>query len=90
MAQKTKQEEIVPAGQEDVKALTTENSVVDGGTLVRPKENVTIWGTKGSYLGEGVEHTVHRMLAIKLVKKGQAVNDKPTPKKSKELEAEEQ
>lgn len=72
MAQKTQQEEIVPAGQEDIKPLTTANSVVDGGTLVRPKEDTVIVGTKGSLLGDGVEHTVHRVLAEKLVKKGQA------------------
>jgi len=72
MAQKSKEEEIIPAGQEDIKALTTENSVVDGGTLVRPKEDTVIIGTKGSLLGDGVEHIVHRVLADKLVAKGQA------------------
>jgi len=72
MAQKSKEEEIVPAGQEDIKPLTTANSVVDGGTLVRPKEDVVIIGTKDSLLGDGIEHTVHRVLADKLVKKGQA------------------
>lgn len=72
MAQKSKEEEIIPAGQEDIKPLTTANSVVDGGTLVRPKEDVVIIGAKDSLLGEGVEHTVHRVLADKLVKKGQA------------------
>lgn len=72
MAQKAKEEEIIPAGQEDIKPLTTANSVVDGGTLVRPKEDVVIIGSKDSLLGEGVEHTVHRVLADKLVKKGQA------------------
>jgi len=72
MAQKAKEEEIIPAGQEDIKPLTTANSVVDGGTLVRPKEDTVIVGTKDSLLGDGVEHTVHRVLADKLVKKGQA------------------
>jgi len=72
MAQKSKEEEIIPAGQEDIKPLTTQNSVVDGGTLVRPKEDTVIVGTSGSLLGDGVEHTVHRVLADKLVKKGQA------------------
>lgn len=72
MAQKSKEEEIIPAGQEDIKALTTSNSVVDGGVLVRPKEDTVIIGTKDSLLGDGVEHTVHRVLAEKLVKKGQA------------------
>lgn len=72
MAQKAKEEEIIPAGQEDIKPLTTANSVVDGGTLVRPKEDVVIIGSKDSLLGEGVEHTVHRVLADKLVNKGQA------------------
>ena len=72
MAQKSKEEEIIPAGQEDIKPLTTANSVVDGGTLVRPKEDTVIVGTEGSLLGDGVEHTVHRVLAEKLVKKGQA------------------
>jgi hypothetical protein len=72
MAQKSKAEEVIPAGQEDVKAVTTSNSVVDGGTLVRPKEDTVIFGTKGSLLGENVEHVVHRVLAEKLVAKGQA------------------
>jgi len=85
MAQKTAQEEIVPAGQEDVKALTTQNSVIDGvGTLVRPKENTVIYGLKGSLLGEGVEHIVHRVLAEKLIKKGQASKEKPKSKKTEE------
>ena len=73
MAQKNKEEEIIPAGQEDLKTLNTKNSVVDGGTLVRPKEDVHILGTKDSLLGENVEHVVHRVLADKLVSKGQAV-----------------
>jgi hypothetical protein len=30
--QKKKEEEIIPAGQEDIKALTTKNAVVDGGS----------------------------------------------------------
>ena len=72
MAQKAKEEEVIPAGQEEIKPLTTANSVVDGGTLVRPKEDTVIIGTSGSLLGDGVEHTVHRVLADKLVKKGQA------------------
>ena len=72
MAQKSKEEEIIPAGQEDIKPLTTQNSVVDGGTLVRPKEDTVIVGTDKSNnpLGDGVEHTVHRVLADKLVTKG--------------------
>lgn len=78
MAQEKKEQVIVPAGQEEVKALTTENSVIEGvGTLVRPKDDVSIYGTKGSLLGEGVEHKVHRMLAEKLIKKGQATAEKP-------------
>lgn len=77
MAQKNKEEEIIPAGQEDIKPLTTENSVVDGGTLVRPKEDTVIYGTKGSLLGDGVKHIVHRALADKLIKKGQATDKKP-------------
>jgi len=80
MAQKPQSEEVIPAGQEDVKALTTANSVVDGGTLVRPKEDTLIYGTKDSFLGFGVEHTVHRVLAEKLIKKGQATKDKPKDK----------
>lgn len=84
MAQKPKEEEIVPAGQEDIKALTTENNTVDGGTLVRPKENTVVYGTKGSLLGEGVKHTVHRVLAEKLIKKGQATDKKPAAKKSQD------
>jgi len=72
MAQKFKEDEIKPAGQEEVKTLTTENAVVDGGTLVRPKEDTVIIGASNSLLGEDVEHTVHRVLAEKLVKKGQA------------------
>ena len=76
MAQKPKEEEIIPAGQEDIKALTTENSVVDGGTLVRPKEDTVVYGTKDSLLGEGAKHIVHRVLAEKLVKKGQATYKK--------------
>jgi len=82
MAQKHKDEELVPAGQEDIKALTTANAVVDGGTLVRPKEDTVIYGTAKSLLGENVEHTVHRVLAEKLVKKGQATYE--APKVSKE------
>lgn len=81
MAQKPKEEEVIPAGQEDVKALTTANSVVDGGTLVRPKEDTVIYGTKGSLLGEDVKHTVHRVLAEKLIKKGQATDKEPSSKK---------
>lgn len=77
MAQKPKEEEIIPAGQEDVKALTTENSVVDGGILVRPKEDTVIYGTSGSLLGDGVKHMVHRVLAEKLIKKGQATDKAP-------------
>lgn len=81
MAQKPKEEEVIPAGQEEIKALTTENSVVDGGTLVRPKEDTVIYGDKGSLLGEGVQHTVHRVLAEKLITKGQATKDKPKASK---------
>jgi len=77
MPQAKREDEIVPAGQEDIKALTTANSVVDGGTLVRPKEDTVIYGTKDSLLGEGVEHTVHRVLAEKLIKKGQATKTEP-------------
>lgn len=77
MAQKNKEEEVVPAGQEEVKPLTTKNAVVEGvGTLVRPKEDTVIVGTKKSLLGDGVEHTVHRVLAEKLIKKGQATEKK--------------
>lgn len=73
MAQKSKEEEVIPAGQEEVKPLTTANAVVDGGTLVRPKEDVVIIGT-GEYhqMPKDSEHTVHRVLAEKLVKKGLA------------------
>jgi len=83
MAQEPKKQAVVPAGQEDVQALTTENSVVDGGTLVRPKEDTVIYGTsKGDNpLGDGVEHTVHRVLAEKLISKGFATKDKPKAKK---------
>lgn len=77
MAQEKKSEAIKPAGQEDVKTLTTENAVVDGGTLVRPKEDTVIYGTEGSLLGKGVKHIVHRVLAEKLIKKGQATKDEP-------------
>lgn len=77
MAQEPKKQAVVPAGQEDVQALTTENSVVDGGTLVRPKEDTVIYGKKGSLLGDGVAHTVHRVLSEKLVAKGQATKEKP-------------
>jgi hypothetical protein len=72
MAQEKREQRIIPAGQEEIQALTTENSVVDGGTLVRPKEDVVIVGLKNSLLGEDVEHVVHRVLAEKLVAKGQA------------------
>ncbi len=72
MAQEKREQKIIPAGQEEIQPLTTENSVVDGGTLVRPKEDVVIVGLKNSLLGEDVEHTVHRVLADKLVSKGQA------------------
>lgn len=72
MAQEKREQRIIPAGQEEIQALTTENSVVDGGTLVRPKEDVVIVGLKNSLLGEDVEHIVHRVLADKLVSKGQA------------------
>lgn len=77
MAQKKQEEEIIPAGQEDIKPLTTANSVVDGGTLVRPKEDTIIYGTEGSLLGKDVKHTVHRALAEKLINKGQATDKKP-------------
>lgn len=73
MAQKKQEEEVIPAGQEEVKPLTTSNSVVEGGTLVRPKEDVVIIGTgKYDQMPEDSEHTVHRVLADKLVKKGLA------------------
>ena len=72
MAQEKREQKIIPAGQEEIQPLTTENSVVDGGTLVRPKEDVVIVGLKNSLLGEDVEHIVHRVLADKLVSKGQA------------------
>lgn len=73
MAQKSKEEEVIPAGQEEIKPLNTSNAVVDGGTLVRPKEDVVIIGNgKYDQLPEDSEHTVHRVLADKLVKKGLA------------------
>lgn len=81
MAQKPKEEELIPAGQEDIKALTTDNSVVDGGTLVRPKEDTVIYGTADSLLGDGIKHVVHRVLAEKLIKKGQATKEKPKASK---------
>lgn len=79
MAQEKKSEAIQPAGQEDIKALTTSNAVVDGGTLVRPKEDTVIYGTDGSLLGKDIKHVVHRVLAEKLIKKGQATDKKPKP-----------
>lgn len=77
MAQKSQQEEIIPAGQEEKKELTERNRETPEGTLVRPKEDTVIYGTAGSLLGEGVEHTVHRVLAEKLIKKGQATDKEP-------------
>lgn len=76
MAQKNKEEEIIPAGQEEKKELTANNRETEDGTLVRPKEDTIIFGTKDSLLGEGVKHVVHRVLAEKLIKKGQATSDK--------------
>jgi hypothetical protein len=72
--QKKKEEEIIPAGQEDIKALTTKNAVVDGGTLVRPKEDVIIIATDAAkHLGApGTEHVVHRVMAEKFVSQGVA------------------
>ena len=58
--------------QEGIKPLTTENAVVAGGKKVLPKDDVVIYGIKGSILGDGVEHTVHSIMADKLVAKGQA------------------
>lgn len=72
MAQEKREQKIIPAGQEEIQPLTTENSVIDGGTLVRPKEDTVIVGLKNSLLGEDIEHVVHRVLAEKLISKGQA------------------
>lgn len=71
------------SGQEGIKPLSTTAAETPEGTLVRPKEPVDIVGTEKSLLGNGVKHTVHRMLAEKLVNKGQAeyVNDEDKPKK---------
>lgn len=80
MAQKKKEEEIIPAGQEDKKELTASNREIEEGVLVRPKEDTVIYGTKGSLLGDGVKHTVHRVLAEKLIAKKQATDKAPTKK----------
>lgn len=65
------------SGQEGILPLTTENSVSDAGTLVLPKEDTKIYATADAkHLGEeGTEHTVHRVLAEKLVDKGYATLD---------------
>lgn len=65
--------------QEEIQPLTTENSVVNlkegnktlSGTLVRAKDPVIVIGTKeAKYLGDGVEHEVHRAIAAKYVGAG--------------------
>lgn len=74
------------SGQEQVKTLTTANAVTEAGTLVRPQEPVVIIGTGGEHLGTD-EHTVHRVLAAKLVAKGAAkYKDKADEDKQKEIE----
>jgi len=78
----------IGSGQEQVKALTTENAVLSIGTLVKAQEPTVIVGLKDSILGENAEHTVHRVLAAKLVKKGQAkYKNKQDEDKAKEIEA---
>lgn len=70
--------------QDEIKALTTENTVVKGvGKKVRPKDNVIVVGTeKSKSLATGVEYTVHSALAEKLVAKGSAAfKDKKEAKK---------
>lgn len=66
--------------QEKIKELTTANTVRAGGK-VRPQEPVKIYAAKskaGAHLGEpGTEHTVHAVLAHKLVTKGAAVLTPP-------------
>lgn len=66
--------------QEKVKELSTANTVRAGGK-VRPQEPVKIYAAKskaGAHLGEpGTEHTVHAVLAHKLVTKGAAVLTPP-------------
>lgn len=85
------------SGQEQIQPLTTKNSVVKvtgkngievDGQLVLPKEDTKIYASaKSKHLGaEGTPHTVHRVLADKLVKKGEATLDAP---KSKKKEGEE-
>lgn len=70
------------SGQEQIKPLTTANSVTSEGILVKPREDTKIYATKGSkHLGdEGTEHIVHRALAEKLVAKGAATLDAPKKK----------
>lgn len=79
-----KKEVVIPAGQEEVKALTTENSVVEGvGTLVRPKDDVTVYATKKleKFYKVGEAMTVHSELAKKLVKSGKATEKAPKEEK---------
>lgn len=65
--------------QDEVKALTTENAVVDGGKKVRPREDTTVYASKKSkHLGtEGTPHVVHACLAEKLIAKGEATAEAP-------------
>lgn len=75
------------SGQEQIKPLTTANAVTSDGIKVKPKEPVVIIGVddkkKNPHLGTG-EHTVHRILAEKLVKKGAATykNEADKPKEA--------
>jgi len=79
------------SGQEQIKPLSTANAVSAAGTLIRPQEPVVIIGTGdektgGHFLGTD-EHTVHRVLAAKLVAKGAAkYKFKEDEAKQKEIE----
>lgn len=82
----------VGSGQEQIQPLTTKNTVVKttdangmemDGQLVRPKEDTKIFASANSkHLGkEGTPHIVHRVLADKLIAKGEATKDEPKSKK---------
>lgn len=80
-----KEDHEATSGQENIKALTTANAVTEDGTLVKPQEPVDIYATANSkHLGaEGTKHSVHRILAEKLVKKDAATMDAPKVKEGK-------
>lgn len=56
---------------------------------VRPKDNVTVYGTEKSPMGTGKPYTVHKSAAEKLVANGMATWEDPkAPKDSKTTKSE--